>query len=84
MQLEDDDYRVFFINAYSQFAQHIICEVRSRSTTIVNASHYYYYNNFRPINEAIPIQSMLGSCTHGMQMNGGLKMLVVLIVQAGS
>ncbi len=30
MQLEDDDYRVFFISAYSQFAQHIICEVRWR------------------------------------------------------
>ena len=39
--------------------------------------------NFRPINESIPIQGMFGSCTHGMQMNGGLKMLI-LVVQACS
>ena len=45
-QFEDDDYRVFFISAYSRFAQHIICEVRSRGTYnyytyIVNASQAY-------------------------------------------
>ncbi len=38
---------------------------------------------FRLIHGTILIQGMLGSCTHGMQMNGGLKMLV-LIVQAVS
>ncbi len=39
--------------------------------------------HLRPINGAIPIQGMLGYCTHGMQTNGGLKMLI-LVVQAVS
>ncbi|XP_064383155.1 gamma-aminobutyric acid type B receptor subunit 2-like [Halichondria panicea] len=30
---EDDDYRVFFISAYSQYAQHIICQAYKRGYT---------------------------------------------------
>ena len=27
VQFEDEDYRVFFVNTYSNVAQHVICEV---------------------------------------------------------
>ena len=53
IQFEDEHYRVFLINTYSDFAQHIICEVSSIAQVHTRCINERKYNLVIIINSGI-------------------------------
>ena len=77
MQTREEDFRVFFLNTYSGPARKIICYVG------LHAWHHLHFTIIVLVRHTIMVMSildMLGSCTTGIQMVGGLRKYLVLIM----